>query len=181
MLDRDETEPVGHDLFRAAWDARITNPRASLFLGIASIEVGTKECIARLVPESSWLVDSLPSPPVFRMIKDYLPRLLAERGNLSIYAPPAEFMNIIQRGVEQRNTLAHKLGDSERCREIPKALEYLTLEELLWTVEDLLWLYDGYCGRRQAFNHMRGWTTQKLVARHGGGVTLPEPDYGGRG
>lgn len=175
-LDRGETEPVGHDLLRAGWDSCVTNPRASLFLGTAAIEVGTKECIARLVPETSWLVDSLQSPPVFRMIRDYIPKLLAERGNLSAYAPPATFVSVIQRGVEQRNTLVHKLGDSERYGVIPEALEYLNLEELLWTVEDLLWLYDGYCGLPQAFNRVRSLTTQSLIDRHGG-QELPYPEY----
>lgn len=176
MLDENVSEPIGHDLFRAAWNSRVSNPRASLFLGIAAIEVGTKECIARLVSETAWLMDNLQAPPVFRIIQRYIPLLLEERGNLKLFAPPPEYHKVIHEGVEHRNTLAHKLPHSESYRRIPKALSYLELENLLWTIEDLLWLYDLYCGEPTAVDRVSNKTHWALVARNEG-KALPDPVY----
>jgi hypothetical protein len=53
--------PLGHELFYEAWSLRHESPRSSLMLGIAAAEVGLKECIAILAPDTKWLINKLPS------------------------------------------------------------------------------------------------------------------------
>jgi hypothetical protein len=175
-IDRGESEPIAHDIFRSAWDARLENPRAALVLGVAALEVGTKDCIARLVPETTWLVDNLPSPPVVDMLGKYLQELLDRRGNLTLFAPPKSLIKQVQEAVQHRNTIAHKLPGSERYEKLQEALDYLRLEETLWAIDDLLNLFDFYCGRERSFNHVSSKTRQLLIDRNNY-RDLPSPGY----
>lgn len=75
LLNTDSIEPVYHSLFREAWEQRRRNPRSSLIMAISAIEVSTKHLIERIVPDATWLVSRLQSPPVFLIFKEYLPKL----------------------------------------------------------------------------------------------------------
>lgn len=70
-----ESEPLGHELWREAWNLRGLSPRSALLVGYASMETGLKELIASLVPAAAWLVGEVPAPPVCKMLKEYLPLL----------------------------------------------------------------------------------------------------------
>src|SRR5438093_1519542 len=43
-------EPLGHELFREAWNLRIQSPRSSVLVGIAAVEVGVKHFVVGLDP-----------------------------------------------------------------------------------------------------------------------------------
>ena len=61
--------PLGHELFYEAWSLRHDSPRSSLMLGITAAEVGLKECIAILAPDTKWLINNLPSPPIQLLLR----------------------------------------------------------------------------------------------------------------
>ena len=42
LLDAGELEPLAHALFREAWGQRHDNPRSSLLIGMAAVEIGIK-------------------------------------------------------------------------------------------------------------------------------------------
>jgi hypothetical protein len=177
QLDEGVHEPIARALLREAWSSHFTNPRAALVLGVAALEVGTKDCIARLMPESTWLVDNMPAPNVHKMIKDYLPELLANRGNLRIYAPTRKPMRAVQTAVENRNTVVHRFATSEAYEKAVQALRYLALEETLLMVEEFLSLFDLYTGMPEARRRIRTETRQEMIDRNDR-RELPEPDYG---
>lgn len=177
QLDRGEREPIAWALLREAWSSHFANPRAALVLGVAALEVGTKDCISRLIPESTWLVDNVPSPPVHKILKDYLPKLLAIRGNLALFAPTRSLLKEVQEAVENRNAFVHRFASSGNYQKAEKALRYLELENTLWMIEDFLNLFDVYTGRPLALSRLQSGTRQEMIDRNEK-QSLPEPDYG---
>lgn len=79
LLESGEDEPIAHQLFREALENRFPNPRSALILAVTSIETGVKNCVSRLVPEATWLVENAPTPPVVNMLRDFLPKLSKTR------------------------------------------------------------------------------------------------------
>jgi hypothetical protein len=139
-------EPVGHELFREGWANRVSNPRSSLLMGIAALEVGFKECVADLVPTAAWLVENAPTPPVVAMLTDYLPSLPARlKINDQVIAPPKPILDLLKKGVLLRNKVTHT-GAEPPSRD--------SLEGILQAVQDVLWLLDYYRGH--------GWANQRM-------------------
>jgi hypothetical protein len=66
-------EPLGHELHREALSHRDQNPRSSLIIAMAAAEIGFKELVGDLVPAARWMIDNAPSPPLVRMLAEYLP------------------------------------------------------------------------------------------------------------
>jgi hypothetical protein len=75
MVESGDQEPVAHQLFREAWELRSSNPRSAIAIGIAAAEIGVKDLIASVVPNAHWLVKETPSPPVVKILREYLPML----------------------------------------------------------------------------------------------------------
>ena len=147
-------EPIGHELFREAWHQKHSNPRSALVIGIAAAEVGFKYCVSVLVPQARWLVENVPSPPLGKMLRQYLPILpvrLTIHGDVK--APPSAIVKTIEEGVELRNKIAHA-GTV--------ALTYEKLEEILLAIRDLLWILDYYTGHNWALEHVRPEIRQRL-------------------
>ncbi|MDA2916392.1 hypothetical protein MYX64_06070 [Nitrospinae bacterium AH_259_B05_G02_I21] len=147
LVTEGATEPIGHELYREAWEQRHQNPRSSLVIGMAAAEVGFKQCVSTLVPDAKWLVEEAPSPPLVRMLQEYLPQLPAKcmiQGE--VLQPPDEVMDALKKGQNLRNKVAH-VG-------IP-APAYGTLEKVLLAVHDLLWILDYYCGHDWALEQIR--------------------------
>ena len=149
-------EPVYHELFREAWGQRNDNPRSSLVTGISSLEVAIKSTIGALIPEASWLAENMPSPPVIRLLNEYLPLLPAtNKINNKILPPPKETMDLIKKGVTIRNKITHIGG---------KPPNYDTLEEILEAARDIMWLLDYYCGHSWAYQFISEETRARLEA-----------------
>jgi hypothetical protein len=139
--------PLGHELFYEAWSLRHDSPRSSLMLGITSLEVGLKECIAILAPDTEWLMSNMPSPSVEKLLAEYLPTLKAKQTiNGSVLAPPEKIMAEIRKGVKLRNDLVHR-GDSP--------LKYETLRDILLAVKDVVFLCNFYMGFAWSWRHIR--------------------------
>jgi hypothetical protein len=149
-------EPLGHELFLEAMALRFENPRSSLLIGISAAEVGFKSFVGMLVPDAEWLALHAPTPPLTRMLTDYLPILPVKYrlGNPQV-APfaPKKMIETIKKGVLLRNEIAHAGGEvSEE-----------TLQEILYAVHDLLFLLDFYSGRAWAIKNVRAETHKFLV------------------
>ncbi|OLE53291.1 MAG: hypothetical protein AUG51_13820 [Acidobacteria bacterium 13_1_20CM_3_53_8] len=141
------TEPLGHELYREAWQQRNENPRSALILAIVAVEVGFKQCVSLLVPDAQWLVENVPSPPIAGMVKNYLPLLPAKlKIKGKVLSPPKEIIRVLQKGVELRNKTIH-VGATPPSGE--------ELRELLLAVRDLLYLLDYYSGFDWALDNIR--------------------------
>jgi hypothetical protein len=155
LLVRGKDEPLGYQLLREALELRKTHPRSALVIGIAAIEVGFKHFVADLVPDAAWLAIEAPSPPLDRMLREYLPKLPVRGKFEGRYALiPQKLINVLGEGMKARNKLAHS------GKFLPDADE---LENLLHTINDLLLLFDCYSGERWALDHIDAESTQALV------------------
>src|SRR5437870_12488708 len=114
-------------------------------MGIAAAETGVKHLISTLVPAAAWLVENTQSPPLVRMLKEYLPLLPTRvRINEKVLPPPKWLMDEIQKGVFLRNHIVH--GHAIQ-------LASDALREVLQAVHDLLYLFDLYAGHAWAVQH----------------------------
>jgi hypothetical protein len=101
-------EPLGHELFHEAWELRNDNPRSSLVIGLAAAETGFKQFSSNLIPEASWLIQNVPSPPLVKMLQNFLPQIPTKN---KIYgktlSPPQDFLDILTKGNNLRNDIVH--------------------------------------------------------------------------
>lgn len=155
LIAKAKDEPLGYQLLREALELRKTHPRSALVIGMAAIEVGFKHFVADLVPDAAWLAIEVPSPPLDRMLREYLPKLPVRgkfEGQFALI--PQRLINILVEGTKARNKLAHS------GRFLPDADD---LENLLHTINDLLLLFDCYSGEAWALDHVNAETRQALV------------------
>jgi hypothetical protein len=145
LLEMRYSEPLSRSLFREAWALRDSNHSSALVIGFTAIEVGTKELIQTLVPNAGWLAFELPSPPLDRILKHYVPRLPARLTFGGRVVVPDRIRKLIISAMKERNKLAHRgvmrLAESE-------------LEAILRGINDLLWLFDIYSGHGWAWDHV---------------------------
>lgn len=154
LVKKQYQEPVHHELFREAWGQRNDNPRSSLVTGISSLEVAIKSTIGTLIPGASWLAENMPSPPVLRLLNEYLPQLPASNHiGGKVLPPPKETMDLIKKGVTIRNQISHIGG---------KAPVDDTLDQILEAVRDIMWLLDYYCGHSWAYKFISEETRARL-------------------
>jgi hypothetical protein len=156
IINDERDEPVGHKLFREAWKNKASDRRSSLLMGIAAAEVGFKHCVTALVPQTDWLVEQVPSPPLVTMLRDYLPLLPAKNtiGGKVLPPPKPEILDVLTKGVNLRNKVTHT-GAAEPA--------YETVEEVLLAVRDVLWLLDFYRGHGWALGYVRPEVREKMV------------------
>jgi hypothetical protein len=148
--------PLHHDLFREAWEQRHNNPRSAIVIGMAAAELSVKHCISSLVPDAEWLVTNLPTPPLARMLIDYLPRLPVRwKIDGKVKPPPAAVLESLKKGVTIRNQLSHAGASSPSIEDV---------EEILRAVQDVLWLVDYYSGSQWALGFLRAKTNAELSA-----------------
>lgn len=133
-------QPLCHDLFREAWQSRNHNPRSALVMGMAATETGVKTAAVDLHDNAGteWIFENLPSPPIDRMLRDYIQLLPARRKiDDKVRRPPKSAITLIKEGVELRNKIVHGRG---------KEIEPERLDKILRAVRDVLYLLDYYRG-----------------------------------
>lgn len=139
MFAAGDEEPVAHELLREAEGNLAANPRSALVLAVAALETGIKAYIATMVPDARWLAFEAPSPPVFKILSEYLPTL-ESRDAIPIPPPPKRLRTLVRKAVEARNDLAHK-------GEVAASLD---LEDLVDGVREILYMFDFFSGREWA-------------------------------
>ena len=159
MVRQGTDEPIGHELFGEAWEQLMGSSRSALIMGMAAVEAGFKQCVATLVPDAAWLADNLPSPPIERMLREYLPGLPVR---LSIDGKPPRIPEAIlaklKEGTALRNRVVH-VGAS--------TIDGEKLVDLLIAIRDVLWILDYCCGQEWALSHLSWDTKRDLGLVHG--------------
>lgn len=142
------SEPLGHELFREAWDQRYSNPRSALILGMSSAEARVKEFISLLEPGAAWFLDNFTAPPLPAILKNYIPALLVRRGiRAEVRRPPSEtIMSPIDNGMQLRNKVAHGVRKEVRLDEV---------EAFLPAVRDVNCMLDVFSGYAWARFYVR--------------------------
>jgi hypothetical protein len=146
LVENGIEEPLGHQLFREAWNLRESNPRSALAIGVAAAEVGLKKLIGNLLPDAQWLLDEIPSPPIGMISRKFLPTLhVRARFQGKSVRPPNKLLNKIDEAIKCRNGLVHA-GKSP-----PKSDE---LEPMLRAIYDFLCVCDVYTGSGWAHKYI---------------------------
>jgi hypothetical protein len=152
LVTSSQHEPVAHELWREAWNLRDSNPRSSLVIGVAAAEVGLKQLVAALAPETKSLIENLPSPSLDVMIRKVLPDLPIRADVEPGRRAPNHLRKAIVAAVEDRNRLVH-LG----------AIPRRDLRATLLTIRDFLYLLDFYSGQPWAETLLTDMTRSSLV------------------
>jgi hypothetical protein len=138
-------EPIAHQLLREARDISMANPRSAVMIAVAGVEAGFKGLVASLVPGAAWLVEKVPSPPIEKMLKEYLPLLPVRTIDGCADAPPKYARTLLHNAVEERNRISH-LGRG--------SIDHQALLDTLDAIQDTLYLFDFYEGHDWAWNEM---------------------------
>ena len=104
----DTVEPLGHALLREAASVSNESPRSSILIMTAALETAAKMHISKLAPDTAWLMEETASPPIFKILRDYIPMLHTRRGEDMSYWPLLRPLIVrVQRLIEVRNKVAH--------------------------------------------------------------------------
>jgi len=136
LVDVEAREPLAHALWHEASQQRSANPRSALLIGISALEVGIKHYAAVCIPDAEWLILEAQSPPIVRLLAEFLPGLQPPQGK-GFSAPDKDTLDTIRKGVHVRNEVTHK-GVA--------ALKPGFVDRVLSTVRRLLWQLDAAAG-----------------------------------
>jgi hypothetical protein len=141
-------EPLGHELLREAWANRAENPRSSIVLAVAAAEVGFKQFASKVLPDSEWILESIQSPPLVKMLKDLFPwSRLNVRINGQSVTPPDSVMTMLQKAIHLRNDIVHGRAGNVNGK---------TATSVWVAVRDLLYFLDFAQGHQWALYHLSG-------------------------
>lgn len=134
----DIAEPLGHTLVREASALVSESPLSAILIMTTALETAVKIHISSIAPDTDWLLEKIPSPPIFKILRDYIPLIHQRRGNeLVFWEKVKPFVKKVQKLVELRNKVAH-------TGKIPK--DAGSIHDNLELVSDLLYLLDVLAG-----------------------------------
>jgi hypothetical protein len=169
MVEDDLDEPLGHSLFREAWAQKFENPRSSLILGMTAAEVGLKNFIGEAVKDADWLINQLPTPPIVRIITEYLPHLTSKAIGSPKIAIPRVVVDLLRDGVTIRNEIVHRGRD----------IAFEKFLDILSAVHDFLRILDFHRGHVWALRHITSETISELPELASIASALPD-EYTGK-
>jgi hypothetical protein len=146
-------EPLAHELIREATSLMPTFPRGALLGAATALETGVKIHIGGRVPMASWLLTNLPSPPVSKILRDYVPELHRAGEPLRWWPVLRPLFKRVEELFVHRNKLTHT------GRLIPSVE---TIDDYLETVRDLLYVLDVLDGHEWAKSHVSAGTRKLL-------------------
>lgn len=142
LLEENVLQPLGHDLLREAWRIHDLNPRAALVVAVAAVETGIKQFVACQLPQTDWLLRNMPSPPLYKLLKELLPTVPSKaKGNATVPPLNKSIIRSITEAVEKRNSLVH-VGTADISEE--------WLKRVLGDVRRLLYELDYHNGNEWA-------------------------------
>ena len=139
VLGRGGYEPLSNVLLREAWSLLATSPRSALVLGIASLESCVKHLIITCIPDSKWLVENVPSPPIESMLRSFINELNTKaKIKGKVVPPPKSLLDAVKNAVAARNRVVHGVSQdvsSESVRAYLRAIADINV---------LMDVYGGY-------------------------------------
>ena len=156
LLSDGNSQPLGHELLREAIQLRINGCERSAFVvAVMAAEVGVKQCIMNLAPQTEWLLRNLQSPPLHKLVEELLPSLVESSPGESpnVIPLPKFHCEVIRKAVLMRNDIVHK-GHHEKVSE--------KLPEVISAVRDLLYRLDCLRGARWATQYLKGEQIEEL-------------------
>ena len=115
-------------------------------MAAAALETGAKIHISEIAPDTAWLVEEMPSPPIFKVLRDYIPALHSDRGkDVEWWLKFRPHLKTASSLFEVRNKIAHTGCVPENAK---TPVEYTN------AVKDILYALDVLAGHE--------WAKQRL-------------------
>jgi len=124
LFQNDEYEPLAHELAREALALCATSPRSALITAVVALETGVKHYIKDAAPNTSWLIENLPSPPVERLVTEYIPEINAAAGRPELPLTSKE-LDLLKKRISQRNYVAHGATSSVDARNLKEFIKFV--------------------------------------------------------
>jgi hypothetical protein len=139
-------EPLGHELLReAAVNRKNNNLRSSLVLAVVAAEVGFKQFASKAFPDTNWILENLPSPPLVKMLKFFPWPKLGLAINGRVPSVPDSIESELETAVNLRNQIVHAGAVKLKAE---------TVDAALTSVRDLLYFLDALGGQNWAANYV---------------------------
>lgn len=141
LLDAGATEPLAHELLREARLLADTGSlRSALLMAATAVETGVKEHIGRLRPHTSWLLQNIPSPPVHKILRDYVREMHVSSSLIRDWNVLKPLWNGCDKLAQARNATTHTGAG------IPDA----AVDQYLELASDVLYVLDALAGQEWA-------------------------------
>lgn len=151
---KDTGANIAHEILREAWSLRYDSQRSALILAVSALEVGVKEFIADIVPNSEWLCFESPTPPVVRILKEYLPQMPVRARFAEKPVIPSHYLDGIKKMVMKRNRIAHRGASIDLNR---------NLTDSIIMIQSTLYLLEFYRGHSWALHQVRDTETREFI------------------
>jgi hypothetical protein len=133
LWSRGVDEPFSHELIREAQTLVEQSPRSAFLIATSAAEAGIKLHLSKVVPNVAWLLEEAPSPPIFKLLRDYVPAVNAAAGrDVAFWEKFKPRLKDIQVMVEARNKIAHT----------GRMPEDIDVQSTISNVRDLLYVLD---------------------------------------
>ena len=151
LLKSDVEEPLAHELRREGFTLWATAPRSAILALTSALEIGVKQHVASVAPNTAWLLEELPSPPIHKILKHYLPILHSDRKNIQ-WERLRTLCKSAQDLSEIRNKIAHA----------GKMSPNTNIDKFVSLVTDWLYILDFLNGHAWAADHVSAATRALL-------------------
>ncbi|WP_080239042.1 hypothetical protein [Spirosoma rigui] len=135
LLDSKISEPLYADILIEAKSQSSAAKRSAYILAVAALEIGVKQIIIKFKPDTSWLLDNIQSPPIEKLLREYLPQIA---GGIVL---SEETLKEVRNIVSDRNVMSHKGSFN---------LSFIQFHERINLINDLLRLFDKLSGNKWA-------------------------------
>lgn len=76
LMRKGASEPIFLEMLREANSISETSLESGFVIAVAALEVGVKNLVQNLIPETTWLLNELQSPPISKIISEFFPILI---------------------------------------------------------------------------------------------------------
>lgn len=137
LWESDSNEPIAHELLREARLLALSGSyRSGLLMAATAIETAVKDHVGKLRPDTHWILQNLPSPPIEKMLRKYVPELHADSVEISDWKLLAPLWKACGKLFEARNATAHVGADADGQ----------SMRQHIQTASDVLYILDVLAG-----------------------------------
>jgi hypothetical protein len=127
LADDEINEPIHNDLLLEAYNSyRLNNNRSAFLIAYSSLEIGIKNMISEFVPEISWIISEMQSPPLQKLLSDDLINIIKNDAGKELFSS-LDLKKIrikLQKLGQTRNELAHGRKVDIKKDEVLEILDY---------------------------------------------------------
>ena len=161
LWDSVAIEPIAQELLREASQLACSGScRSALLMAATAVETAVKDHIGRLRPDTQWILQNLPSPPIEKILRKYIPEMHEGHAAISNWSLLSPLWTACGKLFSARNDTAHK-GVEADARAVQQHME---------TATDILYILDVLSGQN--------WARSRVSSQLRHSLNWPEPSEG---